>query len=165
MEIKLSGVVAESVVDGPGIRYTVFVQGCPHNCEGCHNPDTHNFNGGTVNKIEDLFKEFQRNPMLAGVTLSGGEPFSQPKPLAEFAKKVHETRKNVITYTGFTYENLVKMNNCDVDNLLLETDILIDGKFEKDFKNLELKFRGSENQRIIDVKKTREQGKIVLINW
>lgn len=165
MEIRLSGIVSESIVDGPGIRYTVFTQGCPHNCVGCHNPNTHSFDGGFISNTDILLDEFKKNPMLSGMTLSGGEPFCQPKPLVELAKKVHQLGKNVITYTGYIYENLIKMNNCDINNLLLETDVLIDGKFENELRNLELKFRGSENQRIIDLNKTRDQGRIVLIDW
>ncbi len=163
MKLKLAGVVKESIVDGPGIRYTVFVQGCPHHCPGCHNPETHPFEGGTESDTETLFADFQKHPFLKGITFSGGEPFCQPAPLAELGKSVHAAGKDVMTYTGYTYEQLVEKHNPDVDALLRETDLLVDGPFILAQRNLELKFRGSENQRLIDLKKTRETGSLTLL--
>ncbi len=163
MEIKLAGVVKESITDGPGIRYTVFVQGCPHGCPGCHNPQTHDFEKGFVRSVQEIFEEIQRNPMLKGVTLSGGEPFCQPEPLTQLAAMVHTTGKDVVAYSGWTYEELMAQNNPAVNALLDEVDMLVDGKFVESLKDLELRFRGSSNQRFIDMKKTRAAGGVVIM--
>ncbi len=158
MDIRLAGVVKESIVDGPGIRYAVFVQGCPHGCPGCHNPETHAFEGGEVARVEGLFKEFLKDPILKGITFSGGEPFCQAAALSRLAALVHEVGKDVVVYTGYTYEQLIDMQDPGVKALLSETDLLIDGPFLEEQKNLELSFRGSENQRIIDMRKTTPSG-------
>ena len=164
MKIKLAGIVNDSIVDGRGIRMTVFTQGCPHHCTGCHNPQTHDFAGGTWDDTDRIFEEFCKNPLLRGITFSGGEPFCQPIPLKVLADKVHGRRKDVTIYTGWTYEQLCAMQNPDVDALLSVCDVLIDGPFIEAQKNLELPFRGSENQRLIDMKKTRETGKVTLLD-
>jgi len=148
-EIRIAGIEPESVVDGEGIRYVIFTQGCPHRCPGCHNPETHTFDGGRVADIEELFAEIRENPLLKGVTFSGGEPFCQPKPLAELARRVHGIGRDVTTYTGYLYEDLLKMPDPDVAALLAQTDTLIDGPFILAEKDLTLPFRGSRNQRII----------------
>ena len=158
MDIRLAGVVKESIVDGPGIRYAVFVQGCPHGCPGCHNPETHAFEGGEVARVEALFKEFLKDPILKGITFSGGEPFCQAAALSRLAALVHEAGKDVAVFTGYTYEQLIDMQDPGVKALLSETDLLIDGPFLEEQKNLELSFRGSENQRIIDMRKTTPSG-------
>lgn len=160
--LRISGIIDESIVDGKGLRYTIFTQGCPHHCEGCHNPDTHDFEGGTEKEITAIYEEICSNPLLSGVTFSGGEPFCQPAPLAVLAEMVHKKGLNVTTYTGYTLEQLLEMKNPDVQRLLTQTDILIDGKFDIAQKDLSLSFRGSRNQRIIDVKQSLEQGTIVL---
>ncbi|WP_110954449.1 anaerobic ribonucleoside-triphosphate reductase activating protein [Anaerosinus massiliensis] len=159
-KLKISGVVDESIVDGPGIRYTIFTQGCPHACEGCHNPQTHDFSAGKEVDIQNLFAEICENPLLKGVTFSGGEPFCQPKPLIELAKLIHTRKLNITTYTGYTLEDLQAKNNPLIDELLSQTDILIDGKFIAAQRDLTLTFRGSHNQRVIDMHATRETGKI-----
>lgn len=163
MYLRISGVVKESITDGLGFRYTVFTQGCPHACPGCHNPHTHNFDAGKLVPVEDIFEEFKQNPLLKGMTLSGGEPFCQPAPLARLARMVHEIGKDVTAYSGWTYEELLSMNRKDVNALLDEVDLLVDGKFILEQKNLELLFRGSENQRLVDLKQTRSSGKLVLL--
>lgn len=163
MKLQISGLIKESIVDGKGIRYTVFTQGCPHHCPGCHNPQTWPFEGGTEREVKEIFEDFQSNPMLKGITFSGGEPFCQPEPLTELARLVHGIGKDVTVYTGYTYEQLLERREPATDALLQETDVLIDGPFVEAEKNLELVFRGSENQRVIDMKKTREQGKPVLL--
>lgn len=162
MELQVAGIVKESIVDGPGIRYAVFVQGCPHGCPGCHNPQTHPFEGGSRMEVEDIFEDFQKDPILKGITLSGGEPFCQPSPLAELAKLVHGAGKDVAVYTGYVYEELLRMPDPAVRALLDETDLLIDGPYVEAQRNLELSFRGSENQRVIDMKATRRTGRVVL---
>ena len=106
--IKLAGVVKESTVDGPGFRYTIFTQGCPHNCPGCHNPETHDINGGEWVKIDDIVCDINKNPLLKGVTLSGGDPFIQAKKMAMLVEKLDRNRLDVICYTGFDYEYLIK---------------------------------------------------------
>lgn len=163
MKIRMAGVVSESIVDGPGIRYTLFVQGCPHKCEGCHNPQTHDFCGGKDDDTDVILEKILENPLLDGVTFSGGEPFCQAKPLADLAKKIKSSGLNVISYSGYTIEYLIK--NADENNaymeLLKELDYLIDGPFIFSMKSYECKFRGSTNQRIIDVKKTLETGEVV----
>ena len=163
MEIRLSGIVEESIVDGKGIRFVVFTQGCPHNCKGCHNPQTHDFKGGYTEDTDKLFEMFQEDPILKGITFSGGEPFMQPKPLTELAKKVHLVRKDVTCYSGFTFEEILNSENEDRVELLKNIDVLIDGKFILEQRNLELSFRGSENQRVIDVKKSLSENKIILV--
>ena len=106
LTLDLAGIVRESIVDGPGIRFVVFCQGCPHNCEGCHNPATHEFGAGKETAVERILAEIDKDPLLDGVTLSGGEPFCQPVPMAAIARGVKERGKNVFAFTGFTYEEL-----------------------------------------------------------
>ena len=156
MELRIAGTVNDSIVDGPGIRFTIFVQGCSHNCKGCHNPQTHSFTDGTIVSTEDLLNKILYNPLLDGVTFSGGEPFLQAKPLYFLGKKLVDKGYNIIIYTGFTFEYL--LNNADDSNyfkeLLSVTDYLIDGKFEEDKKSYLLRYKGSSNQRILDIKQS-----------
>lgn len=163
MNIRIAGTVNDSIVDGNGLRYTIFVQGCPHHCKGCHNPQTHSFDGGKEVSTSDLFDIIISNTLLDGVTFSGGEPFAQAKPLVELADLVKQnTNLNIVTYTGYTFEEIITSNNPDWIALLNSTDILIDGKFIEDLKSYELRFRGSSNQRYIDVKQSLLQHKVVL---
>lgn len=168
MEIRLAGMTEESIVDGPGLRLVVFTQGCSHKCEGCHNPDTHDINGGYVTEVEDLFlyieKIFIRNKLLKGVTFSGGEPFLQAKQLSVLAQKLKGLGLNIVTYSGFTFEQLTAMtvNRKSVGDLLKQTDILIDGLYQAAERDLGLAFRGSRNQRLIDVAATIAAGRVVL---
>lgn len=166
MKIKIAGLISESIVDGPGIRFTIFTQGCPHNCEGCHNPETHDYNGGRWEDTDNIFEMIKKDPILDGVTFSGGDPFCQCKPLAELAQKIHshkEFKMNVMAYTGYRYEYLVSHANEDNGfmELLKNLDYLVDGPFVLSKRSLELKFMGSSNQRYIDVQKSLEQGKVV----
>lgn len=156
MKIKLAGIIGESVVDGPGIRFVVFTQGCPHKCKGCHNPETHDFNAGYEVDINKLYNKIKKNPLLAGVTFSGGEPFEQPEPLAELARMLKQENYHIMSYSGYTFEELLKRGteNPHVLTLLNMIDILVDGRFVLEKKNLLLKFRGSENQRILDCKES-----------
>lgn len=158
-DIRISGIVEESIVDGPGLRFTVFTQGCPHHCPGCHNPQTHDFNGGTMMRIEDIFKQYRENPLLSGITFSGGEPFCQPQPLYALAVKVKELGHNVMTYSGYTYEQLQKMAVTDkhIRQLLSVTDILVDGRYVQELRDLELKYRGSSNQRVLILNKNLDK--------
>jgi len=131
--LRIAGVVKESIVDGPGIRFTVFAQGCKHNCPGCHNLHTHDFSGGTVVSVESLVEQIKKNPLLDGVTLSGGEPFEQAESLAVLARRVHELKLNVMTYTGYTFEEICgnSKGNPGWESLLNETDILVDRSEER----------------------------------
>ncbi|MBE6851842.1 MAG: anaerobic ribonucleoside-triphosphate reductase activating protein [Ruminococcus sp.] len=159
MNLQLSGTANDSIVDGPGLRFTIFVQGCPHRCKGCHNPQTHDFNGGTASDTDEILEKIKRNPLLDGVTFSGGEPFCQALPLAEIGRKVHELGLNIITYTGFTFEELyARRNENGIGELLKVTDYLIDGPFIEALKSYQLQFRGSANQRILDCRKSLESG-------
>lgn len=149
--LRISDIIEDSIVDGPGLRFTIFVQGCPHHCKGCHNPQTHDFDGGRLVTIDELFDRYQKNPLLSGVTFSGGEPFCQPAVLARLGQMVRESGGNIITYTGFIYEDLLDRAKSDpsIRALLDVTDLLIDGPYIEEQRSLELPFRGSENQRLI----------------
>ena len=162
MRISLSGVTGDSIVDGPGLRLTIFTQGCLHNCPGCHNPQTHDPNGGSRADTEDILAAAAENPLLDGITLSGGDPFMQPVPCLELAKGAHKIGLNVWTYTGYTWEALWEENDADKLALLKECDVLVDGPFLLAERSLELRFCGSRNQRLIDVKKSLAEGKVVL---
>ncbi len=163
-KIKISGIVKESTVDGPGFRYVVFTQGCPHHCKGCHNPQTHSFDGGSYIDIDTILEDIKKNPLLRGVTISGGEPFMQAKKIAKLLSKIDRKKLSTIVYTGFLYEDL--LNNANENNgymdLLKQADLLIDGKFEEDLMDENLLFRGSSNQRVIKCKESVESGNLQL---
>jgi len=161
--MRLSGITPESFVDGPGLRYVIFTQGCPHQCPHCQNPETWDMDAGkefSVRQIVRLIK--QQKKTKQGVTFSGGEPFLHARELAEVSFEAHKIGWDAVTYTGFTYEQLTAEPNDDIQALLSATDILIDGKYIHELRSIELQFRGSSNQRIIDMAKTREEGRIVL---
>lgn len=161
--VRIAGIVRESIVDGPGFRFVVFTQGCPHHCEGCHNPESHDPFGGYDCEIDKIVSEVEKNPLLSGVTFSGGEPFCQVKPLIELAKKVIHLGKNLIIYTGYQMETLLKMgeDQPEILELIGLADIIVDGPFILQQRDLNLLFRGSLNQRVIDAKQTLKQEKIV----
>ena len=158
MLIRIAGLVPESYVDGDGIRFAIFMQGCLRNCEGCHNPETHALDGGRLMNTAEIITAIKKNPLLDGITLTGGEPFLQVDAANEIACAAKSFGLNVWCYTGFTFEDLPP----EVAPLIENIDVLIDGEFIESQRDLELQFRGSRNQRIIDLKKTREQNKIVL---
>ena len=160
--LKISGTVDDSIVDGEGYRFTIFTQGCPHACPGCHNPQTHDREGGYLVDTDELYRQICENPLLSGVTFSGGEPFLQPQVLAELARRLQARGLNITTYTGYTLEELQQLNSPAINELLDVTDILIDGPFLLAKRDLTLAFRGSHNQRIIDMNRTRQSGTIVL---
>ena len=162
MEIRLAGLEPESIVDGPGYRFTVFVQGCPHNCPGCHNPQTHDFSGGHLADTDDVIAHLGKNPLVRGLTLSGGEPMMQPEPLYLIAKAAKEKGMNVWCYTGFTLEELLRENRADRMRLLSAVDVLVDGPFRSHERSLDLLYRGSKNQRLIDMPATLKSGTIRL---
>lgn len=152
--LRISGIIPESIVDGPGIRYVVFTQGCPHHCPGCHNPQTHDFAKGRLIDPLSLLNEIDANPLLCGVTLSGGEPFSQAESLLPFAQKVKERGLDLLIYSGYTYERLCQLalKHPAVEKLLRLCDTLIDGPYIEEQRDLTLLFRGSANQRILHLK-------------
>ena len=152
--IRLAGIIEDSVVDGPGVRFVVFVQGCPHGCEGCHNPESHDFDGGFLADIHKTAQKIIKSGTKK-LTFSGGEPFCQAHALAKLAKLVASEINGleIVTYTGYLYEELLEMAKTDagIKELLSVTHYLVDGRFEKDKKSLDLFYRGSTNQRIFDV--------------
>lgn len=163
-KLRIAGVQKESIVDGPGIRYVVFTQGCPHKCKGCHNPQTHDFNGGKDISIAELVSDIKKNPMIKGVTISGGEPFFQAKQVSKLIDNLQDKNYDYMVYTGYQYENLVQNaneNNGYMD-LLSRTDILMDGKFVEELKNENTIFRGSTNQRAIECKNSLETGNLTI---
>ncbi len=160
--LRIAGILRDSIVDGPGLRYVIFTQGCPHNCEGCHNPQTHDFEAGEEADTQQIIKEIFENRMISGVTFSGGEPFCQAESLVPVAKALKEKGKHLMIYTGYLYETLQGMADENVHRLLQLADILVDGPFVLAQRDLTLPYRGSENQRVIDLVKTRETGTIVL---
>ena len=150
----------DSIVDGDGLRLSVFTQGCPHHCVGCQNPDTHAASGGRDEDTENILARIDENPLLTGITFSGGEPFLQPAPLTRLAKEAHKRGLDVWSYTGYTLEELLAKKNPAIDALLRELDVLVDGPYEERLRDLTLNFRGSSNQRIIDMNAFRKTGKI-----
>jgi anaerobic ribonucleoside-triphosphate reductase activating protein len=163
--MRLSGIIPDSIVDGPGIRYVIFTQGCPHRCPYCHNPETWDFNGGEEYSVKQVLRLLKKQTKkIRGITLSGGEPFLFACEMAEIAQTARLANLDVVTYTGFTYEQLIEKNNNDINALLCASDILIDGIYIHELRSAELKFYGSSNQRIINIPETQKQGKVVLVN-
>lgn len=166
MKIRLaSPITRDSIVDGPGLRAVLWTQGCIHNCKGCHNPQTHDLLGGFEIDTDEISKEIENLKLHKGITLSGGEPFLQSEALIEIAKVCKTKGLDVWAYTGYTFEELIDKKNPSYFNnlnLLKHIDVLVDGKFIEDKRDISLIFRGSSNQRIIDVGKTLELKKICL---
>lgn len=160
--LRLAGTVNDSITDGPGIRYTVFTQGCPHHCPGCHNPQTWDLSGGIEVETDTLLSEIKKNPLLKGVTFSGGEPLIQAAALLPLAQAVKALGLELAIYTGYTFETLLQMADPDVIKLLHLADVLIDGPFVMAERNLELNFRGSNNQRIVNLPASLAQKKAVI---
>ncbi|MEA4848708.1 MAG: anaerobic ribonucleoside-triphosphate reductase activating protein [Clostridiaceae bacterium] len=162
MELRAAGIVKESVVDGPGFRYVIFAQGCNHCCKGCHNPDTHELDGGYIVDTDSLIEDIKSSRYIDGVTFSGGEPFLQAEAFIHIAEKLREAGMNIICYTGFTYEELTGSGDESRIKLLGLIDVLIDGPYIEGLKDLGLSYRGSGNQRIIDVKSSLGEQRIVI---
>lgn len=166
-KIRLAGLIHESLSNGEGLRRVLFSQGCMHNCKGCFNPHTHPFEGGEILLIDELAEDIVNNPMLRGVTFSGGDPFEQADKFARIAEKVREKGKDVWVYTGYTYEYIIEHQNerKGWSELMKQSDVLVDGRFEEDKYCPNLKFRGSSNQRIIDIKKSLIKNEVVVLNY
>ena len=172
--MRICGFSNESFVDGPGIRAVVFVQGCDNACPHCHNPESWDINGGEEHTVQEIIKKIKaaapllpaksyttntpRKRKIRGVTFSGGEPFLQAAELVQVARAVKKMGLDITTYTGNTYEELIKRPDENVQALLALTDYLIDGPYVHELRDIGLKFRGSRNQRIIDMAATRETG-------
>lgn len=161
MMMRMYGLEQNSYVDGPGIRMAIFFQGCLHKCEGCHNPGSWPMYGGEKIDTNDLMKKMANDPLLDGITLSGGEPFLQPQPALELARFARQKGLSVWCYTGYTFEQINEWQD-NRKTLLQNIDVLVDGPFKLDEKSLDVPWRGSRNQRLIDVKKSLEKGEAVL---
>jgi len=162
-KLRIAATVQDSIVDGPGLRYVVFTQGCPHRCEGCHNPDTFDYDGGYEVDVDELVGDIDKNPILDGVTFSGGEPVIQADALLPLAKAVKDRGLQLMLYSGYTFEQILKIKAGA--KLLGYVDILVDGPFELDKKSLDLTFRGSFNQRVIDVPESLKRRQAVLYDF
>lgn len=163
-KLRLAGIVNDSITDGPGIRLTVFVQGCPHHCPGCHNPQTWDFEGGEETTPDEIMAQIKKNPLLSGVTFSGGEPLAQAAALLSLAQQIKQQGLELAIYTGYTFEQLLQMDDPAINQLLALTDTLIDGPFIQAQRNLELNFRGSENQRVLQAAASLAAGRPILEN-
>ena len=161
--MRIAGTVQDSIVDGPGFRFVLFTQGCPHHCEGCQNPQTHDPDGGTETSREEIVRQLLSNPLTDGITFSGGEPFEQAAECAAIARQARERGLNVWTYTGYTFEQLTEKMKTDAgtEELLRLTDVLVDGRFVLAQKSFDVPWRGSRNQRLIDVPKSLAAGQAV----
>ena len=160
--MRIYGLVQDSIVDGPGFRFSCFVQGCPHHCPGCHNPDSHDPEGGREMTVEEVAAQLLKNLLTDGLTLSGGDPFAQPEDCLALAKTAHGHGLNVWAWTGWTFEHLRDQGTRAQKELLAELDVLVDGPFLLAERTLSLPWRGSRNQRVIDVPASLASGEAVI---
>lgn len=160
--LRIAGLVKESVVDGPGLRGVVFFQGCPHQCDGCHNPETWDPAGGALYTEEEVWRMLEYHPLLSGITLSGGEPFFQPKGALGLAERTRRAGGDLIIYTGYLWEELMAKEDPLIRRILDLTFLLVDGPYKKEEKETRPTFRGSRNQRLIDAQESLSTGKVVL---
>ena len=153
MKVRLAGVIETSINNGEGIRKVIFAQGCRHHCKGCFNPSTHDFNGGYECDTDKIIERINSDYMIDGVTFSGGDPFEQAEAFAEIAKNINP-ELNIWCYTGYTLQEIINKANEKPEwvDLLTHIDVLVDGKFEEDKKDRNLKFKGSSNQNIIQLR-------------
>jgi len=162
--IRIAGVVNDSIVDGPGLRMAIFFQGCLRCCEGCHNPESWPLNGGREKTAEALLSDIDNNPLLTGVTFSGGEPLLRAGALLPLAEGIRLRGLDLAIYTGWVFEDILMDGDADVMALLRYAQTLVDGPFVLEKKKLSLPFRGSANQRILDVPRSLEAGRPVPAN-
>ena len=165
MKIRLAAdITTDSIVDGEGIRSVIWTQGCLHHCPGCHNPETWDFNDGTLVDVKDVIEEIKNIELQDGITLSGGDPLYQIEPCLEIAKFCQNNNLNVWCYTGFTVEELLKRAKKEpkLKELLENIDVLVDSPFMLELKSYDVPFRGSKNQRLIDSKKTIKENKVCI---
>lgn len=163
--VRLAGIAYESLVNGPGMRRVFFAQGCRHNCEGCFNKETHDFNGGELKNMDELINDVITNPLLKGVTFSGGDPLEQAESFSYMAKAFKKKDLDIWCYTGYTFEKILNMmkENKSLKELINNIDVLVDGKFEINNKKDGLRFKGSTNQRLINVKESLEKNEIITV--
>ncbi len=161
-DLRIAGVIEESIVDGPGVRFVLFLQGCHTHCPGCQNPQTWSFDDGEMVSAQEILERIQRNPLVHGVTFSGGEPFEQAEELIPLAEELRRRNYHLMAFSGYTFEALLEKKGCRA--LLSLLDLLVDGPFILAQKSLELRFRGSGNQRIIDVQASIAQGWVPVID-
>lgn len=171
--IDVASIIKESSIDGEGIRYVLFTQGCKHNCAGCHNPQTHEFGCGTKMNPNDIYEDMSLNPLLDGITFSGGDPFFQAEECIPLAKLCKDNGFSTWAYTGFSFDDFLKFKNneeCnewvtkDMIDFLDYIDVVVDGRFMLEKRTLDMQFVGSSNQRLVDVKKSLKENKVVLYN-
>lgn len=158
--LRVFGLVPDSIVDGPGLRYGVFVQGCTHACPGCHNPESQPADGGSDYALDDIYDDIRANKLIQGVTFSGGEPFEQPEACAALARRLKDAGYDVWAYSGYTFEDLRRKaaDQPAINDFLGCLDVLVDGPFVESLHSYELDWRGSSNQRLLDVPKTLAAG-------
>ena len=154
--LRVAGVIEESIVDGPGLRFVLFLQGCRTHCKGCQNPQTWDFNGGTLVSAEDVLARIQGDPLVHGIPFSGGEPIEQAQALLPLAAELKRRGYHLMAFSGYTFEQLLPKPGCR--ELLSLLDLLVDGPFIEEEKSLELRFRGSRNQRILNLAASRDAG-------
>ena len=161
--MRIAGLVQDSIVDGPGLRFVVFTQGCDLDCNGCHNPAARGNLGGSEMTVEEIIAEMSRNPLTDGLTLSGGEPSMQAAGCAQLASAARTKGLSVWMYSGYTFEELISRAKAepDVRELLELIDVLVDGRFKLEERTLSTRWRGSQNQRVLDVQKSLAQGSAV----
>ena len=158
--ISVLSIIEDTMVDGPGFSTSIYCAGCRHKCPGCHNPQSWDFDGGQAMSTDDIMRVIEADP-FANVTFSGGDPMYQPEGFTELARAIKtRTDKTIWCYTGFTYEAL--MTNPRQRNLLELIDVLVDGPFIKSQRDETLRFRGSRNQRLIDVKASLRHNRLTL---
>lgn len=162
-ELAILDIVEDTVVDGPGFRTTVYASGCPHHCPGCHNPQSWDKTAGHIVSVEVVAHKLLDHP-FANVTFSGGDPLMQVEAFTRLARKIKsESRKTIWCYTGYRYEEIAGSSRLSV--ILPYIDVLVDGRFERDLKDTALLFRGSTNQRLIDVNKSISAGSVCLFEY
>jgi len=165
--LRIAGIVKNSITDGPGFRYAIFTQGCPHNCFGCHNPQSHSFTDGEDYEEEQILREILGDPLLDGVTFSGGEPFMQAPELAYIASELKKrTKLSLYCFTGYTWDELLEQSAVRLGwmDLIRNVDVIIDGRFELALRSLNLRFRGSSNQCAIDVPRSLKENRKIEID-
>ncbi len=164
--MRLAGLQPESIVDGPGIRFTVYFQGCSHRCPGCHNPETHDPAGGSLVELDQLLAQIESSQAIDGVTFSGGEPFEQTLVAVTLAAEVARLGLDLVIYSGYTFEELIIKSKSDQSTfyLLQAGCLLVDGPFVQAEKDLNLAYRGSRNQRLIDLPRSLNTGKAVIFS-
>lgn len=161
---QIAGFKRESVIDGPGIRAVVFFQGCRHHCPGCHNPETWDEAAGTEMSVDEIWRNLAVTPLVSGITLTGGEPFLQPAAALDLIHKARLESMDIWIYSGYVWNQLLDHPDPLVLELLSACDVLVDGPFLQNQKRLDLPYRGSANQRLIDIQKSKQTGRVVLFD-